>query len=91
MDFKGWALLLVAIALASMAIMGDLKNQETEERRAAREEKITTEFQAFKAVGPRFPLQYGMSMCERIKLLEEKAGRADPINCDAIRHAVTRQ
>lgn len=43
----------------------------------------------FMATGPRFPLQYGMSMCEHVSRLERGEFAGKPVDCDAMRHAIT--
>lgn len=75
---------LVAIFLVIALVSSELRHKD-------REEAIIKDFVAFKAAGKRFPLHYGLGMCERIRWLETRSGRPDAIGCDAMRHEASRQ
>jgi len=52
--------------------------------------QVYAEMRAFMATGRRFPLEYGLGICERVRRLEVSGDPyPDAINCDEMRNAIT--
>lgn len=79
----------VFVSVLLMIVLVLLMDSELDRR--AQSEELERRMKAFISIGPRFPLQYGLGLCERIHWLEIDSGRVDPVDCDAIRHSVAKQ
>lgn len=79
------AVSLVVFAVAVLVLVYLFFSENT---RRMETSSTLSRMEAFMATGARFPQQYGLGHCERIRIIEIKLSLPDPIDCDAIRHAL---
>lgn len=79
---------VVAGALFYMTI-AELSRRTEIDRAIGRMDTAAEKMERFMSTGPRFSMQYGMSLCEHIYNLEVLTNSKRVVDCDAIRHALT--
>ena len=81
--------MLVSFILALVVVVALVYLSLAEMNRREAIAETLTRMNNFMNSGERFPLQYGMSNCERIYRIEIKLQMPNPADCDGIRNAIT--